>query len=102
MNYEALGRYTEAMDKLPRLCDQMANCMRYVEESARSVGYEAGSLCGHRPADADPVRMAGKIRRLKAEIERAEALNGEISALAEIINTHAEACGRKKVNIRHD
>ena len=101
MNYEALGRYVEAKDKLPAVNNDLKRRLKVIKDTAGNAEIDLCRLDGYSP-NPDPVRIMSKLAVIKDNLERVHALYGELAALTDEINRQAEACGREPVNIRHD
>lgn len=101
MDYEALGRYIEAMENLPKLGNELQNCLRTIEQQARAARDEIDRLTGFAN-NPDPVRVADKLQTAAGALARAQTLHQDILAHAHTVNTQAERCGRRSIAIRHD
>ena len=101
MDYDALGRYVEAKEKLPAVNNDLKRCLKAIKEAADRAEAELHYLDGYR-TNPEPVRIVPKLAAVKTNLERINTLYGELAALTDEINRHADACGREPVNIRHD
>lgn len=85
MNYEALGRYTEAKEQLALLQDDIADQIRMAQSALEVLAREVP------PRRSHPRESAERLRQLAARI--AQKID-EAEALAREANANAARCGR--------
>lgn len=101
MNYEALGRYTEAKEKLPSLVEELSRCLKAVQNFAKDGETDVCRLSGYG-RNPEPITVLAKIKKIEAQIDRAYKLYNETAALCDTINAYAADCGKEGINISHN
>ncbi|EEZ74629.1 MULTISPECIES: hypothetical protein [Neisseria] len=96
MNYEALGRYTEACEKLQPLLREMKQHAGTVRAAAEQLPFVLDELAGGQPVPKlDPV---AEMEKIDTAHRRLQELWQEACRWARTANTNAEQCGKAKLN----
>lgn len=87
MNYEALGRYTEAKEQLALLQDDIADQIRMAQSTLEVLAREVPPVRRNANPQASAERLCQLAARIAQKIDEAEALAREA-------NANAEKCGK--------
>jgi hypothetical protein len=88
MNYEALGRYTEAVEQAKKAAAKMHNAFADVGRLTRST---------HVGADA--IGTEHDFEKIHAAVKEAEQAHTEMLVAVSTANHEAEACERRKITL---
>lgn len=89
MDYESLGRYTEAHEKALRLLTERDSLLGLLNTMTSSVNYSSTHIFTHK---LDIKTMNGMMEKLgDTEIELIDAVN--------TVNLYADKCGKSKLKL---
>lgn len=97
MNYEALGRYTEAVEKLAPLINEMKQHAQTIKKAADTLPFELNEMWTTPHTNPKQTLMD-----IDTATVRFRQLLEEAEKWARTANQNAEQCGKPKLNILTD
>lgn len=95
MNYEALGRYIEASEKLEKLIRQR----EAHASSLRDAGQRVFEALQNQKTCGMPFEFEKYQDRIDLALNGIKDTTEQIKLVASVINTYADECGKPKSNI---